>query len=343
MPAFPPGPHGMHTGRVVLAVALATLAAGCLGYANMTDLKKDLGAHEVPDPPEAAFDVSATEVDLGETVTFTATPSRDPLGAGLDHVWDLDDGTTARGRQVDHAYAEPGTYTVTLTVTDAQGRTDEAVRTVAVAQPNRPPEAAIAVESPSGDPVDAAAVGETVRFDARASSDPDGDALSYAWRLGDGSEAQGPDVGHAYDGPGVYRVTVTATDSRGAADEARVVLPVHLDRTWEDRVAAPNTTSTHPFPVEDGAALEVNLTFEAGPLGGNDLDLSLVDADGETVARSNATTPLGASGTQHEEIVLDPDEVRESALGAWTAQVERAAGGDVDYALRVLETFPGAE
>jgi PKD repeat protein len=39
-------------------------------------------------------------------------------------AWDFGDGTTGSGREVDHTYSAPGTYTVVLTVTDKHGLKD---------------------------------------------------------------------------------------------------------------------------------------------------------------------------------------------------------------------------
>ncbi|MDZ4278420.1 MAG: PKD domain-containing protein, partial [Dehalococcoidia bacterium] len=39
----------------------------------------------------------------------------------LKYVWDFDDGTSAINQKVSHAYDKPGTYDVTLTVTDKDG------------------------------------------------------------------------------------------------------------------------------------------------------------------------------------------------------------------------------
>lgn len=330
----------MHAGRLALALLAVAAAAGCLGVDNMQDFKTELGAHEVPDPPTAIVDASATDVLPQETVTFTAAASQDPLGDGLDHAWSFGDGTRDRGRQVTHAWAQAGTYPVTLTVTDARGRSDETSLTVTVGTPNRAPDASLVATTPEGDPIDEATVGTTVLFTAEASTDPDGDPLTYDWRLGDGTTSEGPDVAHAFGTPGRYAVTVTVTDPDGASDETTLAFPANLVRTWDDSIAAPNGTAPHPFPVAEGARIVANLSFPAGPLGANDLNLALRDPDGTLVAASNTSTPLGADGTLHEEVVLDPADVDARGPGAWSAEVHREAGADVDYALEVTETFP---
>jgi hypothetical protein len=67
--------------------------------------------------------------DLGQTLavkslTFDASASYDPsgpAGGGLSYAWDFGDGATASGATVNHTYAQPGTYTVRLTVGGRNG------------------------------------------------------------------------------------------------------------------------------------------------------------------------------------------------------------------------------
>lgn len=73
-------------------------------------------------PPNARFTVDAT----GLRVHADGTASWDPDGEVVRHAWDFGDGATATGAHANHTYAEPGTYTVTLTVEDDDGRTSQA-------------------------------------------------------------------------------------------------------------------------------------------------------------------------------------------------------------------------
>ncbi|MCP2163507.1 PKD domain-containing protein [Goodfellowiella coeruleoviolacea] len=53
-------------------------------------------------------------------VAFTGSAADAPEGATFD--WDFGDGTSATGATVSHSYAQPGEYTATVTLRDAQGR-----------------------------------------------------------------------------------------------------------------------------------------------------------------------------------------------------------------------------
>lgn len=68
--------------------------------------------------------------------------------------------------------------------------------------------------------------GVPLAFDASASSDPDGDALTFAWDFGDGSTAAGATPQHAFEASGLYTVTLTATDARGAVATRETQVPI---------------------------------------------------------------------------------------------------------------------
>ncbi len=68
--------------------------------------------------------------------------------------------------------------------------------------------------------------GAWVRFDASASTDPDGDALSFHWRFGDGATATGVAPSHVYADDGVYTVTLTVEDDFAGIDVTTIVVTV---------------------------------------------------------------------------------------------------------------------
>ena len=74
---------------------------------------------------QATADFDYTENGL--TVDFTA------IGNGINFVsWDFGDGNTSFDENPTHTYAEAGTYTVTLTITDVCGQTADKSITITV-------------------------------------------------------------------------------------------------------------------------------------------------------------------------------------------------------------------
>jgi PKD repeat protein len=87
------------------------------------------GSGPVPNQaPTASFTVSCTLLECD----FDGTGSSDSDGTIDVYDWDFGDGTTDTGATPSHTYAASDTYTVTLTVTDDDGATDDTSEQVTV-------------------------------------------------------------------------------------------------------------------------------------------------------------------------------------------------------------------
>jgi PKD repeat protein len=140
----------------------------------------------------------------------------------LTYQWDFGDGNGQFGRNVRHTYAEPGTYSATVKVTDAGGAstTSEAI-TITV---NNPPGNQAPTVQALADPKTGTAP-LRVRFTS-AASDPDGDQLLSRWDFGDGGQAGGTNANHTYTAAGTYNAKVTVTDPGGKSATATVQVVV---------------------------------------------------------------------------------------------------------------------
>jgi PKD repeat protein len=76
--------------------------------------------------------------------------------------------------------------------------------------------------------------GEVIYFNASGSYDPDGSIESYFWDFGDGTNATGMTVEHAFDEAGNYTVILTVTDDDGASstDDATKTVEAPLGLPW---------------------------------------------------------------------------------------------------------------
>ena len=78
--------------------------------------------------PTAAFTIFET----GGVVDVDASSSTDPFGLALTYDWTFESGPTATGVTASHFYTLPGTYAITLVVTNTDGLTDTLTQSVTV-------------------------------------------------------------------------------------------------------------------------------------------------------------------------------------------------------------------
>ncbi|PHR65303.1 MAG: hypothetical protein COA51_05580 [Idiomarina sp.] len=82
-------------------------------------------------PPTAVFNATCTYLEC----QFDASASSDTDGSIVSYDWNFGDGTTATGALNNHSFSAAGEYSVTLTVSDDAGATDESVALVNVSAP----------------------------------------------------------------------------------------------------------------------------------------------------------------------------------------------------------------
>ena len=163
-------------------------------------------------PPVALFSYSPPNPGLGEWIQFNGSASVDPDGTVDSYSWSFGDGATGYGASAWHRYMVPGTYSITLIVTDNDGASDSISQTIQIGSANQDPSATFAF-SPTNP-----AVNSWVQFDGSGSTDPDGSIVSHSWSFGDGTTSTGAVAWHRFAAPGTYLVALTVQDNDGGTD-----------------------------------------------------------------------------------------------------------------------------
>ncbi|MEW5918175.1 MAG: PKD domain-containing protein [Gemmatimonadota bacterium] len=169
--------------------------------------------HVVDRPPVAKIIITGC-INLG--CTFNGVYSTDDFGI-TSWTWNFGDGTTGSGAIVNHNFPRSGTYTVTLTVSDASQQSNSAVTSVQVYyQPptNQPPVAAFTFRCAARVP----APGFDCTLDGSSSSDADGSVVSWTWTSPGQPTQSGAITTYTFPTPGTYSVTLTVTDNNGATN-----------------------------------------------------------------------------------------------------------------------------
>ena len=165
--------------------------------------------------------------------------------APLSYSWNFGDGTTASGSLTpSHTYANPGSYTASVTVTDANKLTSTSSVVVTVDD--------VAPTVSFTDP--RAAAGSPVSFTASAtdvSPAVQAAGFTYAWTFGDGSTGTGATPTHTYATSGTYTVTVTAKDEYGKTGTGSGTITIYTP---------PAVSSETPVSGATGVAVSSPLT-----------------------------------------------------------------------------------
>jgi len=153
--------------------------------------------------------ISATDPE-GDPMTFSRIGS-DPVFMTVTTTGQS--GGTATGNiHLAPGLADAGTYSAFVSVqnTATLGSTGRSFKITVISSGNQCPTAN------AGGPY-SGLVGVPVNFDGTASSDPDGNPLTYAWDFdasdGVGTDAVGAMVSHTYSVAGAFTVTLTVTDT----------------------------------------------------------------------------------------------------------------------------------
>ena len=248
---------------------------------------------------------------VGTPVTFDGSGSTDPDGNNTiaSYAWDFGDGASGTGVNPTHTYGAPGSYTVTLTVTDDGGLTDTASSSANIGAGNAPP-IADANGPYSG------TVGIAVTFNGSASTDPDGTIVAYDWTFGDGNTGTGVNPTNTYAAAGIYTVTLTVTDDGGLTDTATSTASIVA--APQDPIADPNG----PYNGIEGQAVTFDGSGSFDPDGGNITAYDWDFGDGNTGTGMMPSHTYATAGTYPVTLTVVDDEGASSTPATTSATIE---------------------
>jgi len=193
---------GVYTASYQANIAGATM--GCADTASTTVV--------VIPAPTASFTLSDSIACEPLSVTFT-----DNSIDAINHQWDFGNGNTSNSvTPPAQLYSNPGTYTITLTVTNVQGCTDEISATVQI---NDPPVVSLSDQQ--------VCAGEPLSLPPPVTLTPGDSIINYFWQLGDGTTSTDSAIVHTYAAPGNYQLILVVEGLNcGGRDTANVQLPL---------------------------------------------------------------------------------------------------------------------
>lgn len=174
----------------------------------------------------------------------------EPAGDIDSFFWDFGDGATSAEQNPVHVYRRNGLFSVSLTVSNANGANTERKTNLINVQPPLPPVADFSSNKTAGlRPLE-------VQFTDLSSGEID----SWAWLFGDGSASAEQNPGHTYNRSGIFFVSLTVSGPGGADVETKTnLINVSVLPPAAEFSASP-TAGQKPLEVQFTDLSEGNIT-----------------------------------------------------------------------------------
>ncbi len=264
----------------------------------------------------------------GDLVTFSGANSRPGTGTISTYAWESGDGNNSgpgSDSSFNTTFAQPGTYTVRLTVVDSNGLSNSTTQNIQISAAVQPLPPKAAISGPS-----AAAVGEQVAFSAADSQQGTSAIAGYQWQSGDGNDTglvTDSSFNTIYSQPGTYHVTVTVADVDGLSDSASMAVTVSAafsGSDWALNGTLPGTSIT----------LEVGNGTLSGFAGCNTYNASYSSTRAAGGSNSISVGPIISSSAACPEEIMAQEQ-------AYLANLQSASAYTISGSTLTLTTAGG--
>jgi heat shock protein HslJ len=286
----------LRSARSYLVADTTLQVTGDAGFLNYS-LTPPVRPQEIP-PPQAVI-LSPPQASVGQIVIFDGSQSTGQATL-VSWQWQFGDGHRASGMIVQHAFSNPGTFSVQLTVSDQRGQTNTTTRQILILPPptgvptqtplptstftppptSQPPDQPTATQAPpptatpqpeivppmaSINSPTSGYLGEPVNLDASGSRPGSSPIVSYTWSFGNGTgqpASPNPMITTTYNNTGMYEITVVVADANGMTSSATTIITINARLDTQ----AWTLSTINNQPLLPGSA--ITLQFLKGELAG---------------------------------------------------------------------------
>jgi PKD repeat protein len=264
-----------------------------------------------PAKPTLSVKLSASSGYAPLKVSFTSTGSTTLAVKTLSYSWDFGDGSPIeRVQNASHVYARPGVYTAVASVTDSRGSSTTATLKVTVLQV---PTLGINLSTT----VATGIAPLPMEFRVAPANLLPGATVTYQWNFGDGSATisnTATTAKRTYAKPGLYTITVRASDTAGRVAQAQIQVRVTAPPPPSVQLAISATQSSTgtllKFTANASTASQnksITYAWDFGDgikLNGGNIQSHLYATPGLYTARLTVTDAFGGSRVMEVKITI---------------------------------------
>lgn len=246
-------------------------------------------------PVTVDFEASQTNIEVGETITFTDISTLNNARVNARR-WEFGDGNTSTQAFPSHTYASAGIYSVSLTLFTTAGEFSATKENYIVVREPQPFYVDFTYDNPY--------LEEDTQFFPIILGEIDEENVGYLWDFGDGGTSNDKNPTHRYRGKGSYEVILTVADGTNSAK---------VQKTIEIRYRPPQALFTAQ-PTRQTKGRPINFTDRSIAGFGNIISRKWTFGDGNTSTEANPIHSYSRTGKYTVSLeVMSDDPDRQTA------------------------------